>query len=40
MHRKLLKLCSAELVKRLPIDFKGLNVKLVSANGIEELGDF
>ena len=31
---KLLSLCSDELKRRLPIDFKGLVVKAVKANGI------
>ena len=31
---RLLKLCEEELNKRMPIDFKGLNVKIVDKNGI------
>ena len=39
---KLLRMCSEELKKRLPIDFKGLTVKVVTPEGvkvIEELGE-
>jgi 20S proteasome subunit beta 4 len=34
---KLLKLCSDELKRRLPIDFKGLHVKIITKDGITEL---
>ena len=33
----LLKMCSDELKRRLPIDFKGLLVKVVDKNGIREV---
>lgn len=33
----LLKMCSDELKRRLPIDFKGLIVKVVTEKGIEEV---
>ena len=39
---KLLRMCSEELKRRLPIDFKGLTVKVVTPEGvqvIEELGE-
>lgn len=39
---KLLRMCSEELRRRLPIDFKGLTVKVVTPEGvkiIEELGE-
>lgn len=34
---KLLKLCEGELNKRMPIDFKGLNVKVVDKEGIRSI---
>lgn len=34
---KLLKLCEEELKKRMPIDFKGLNVKIVDKEGIRPI---
>ncbi|ODV97825.1 hypothetical protein PACTADRAFT_47676 [Pachysolen tannophilus NRRL Y-2460] len=34
---KILKLCSEELNKRMPIDFKGLRVKIVDKSGIREI---
>ncbi|KAK4041686.1 nucleophile aminohydrolase [Parachaetomium inaequale] len=34
---ELLKLCSDELKRRLPIDFKGMVVKAVTADGIKEM---
>lgn len=34
---KLLKLCEEELNKRMPMDFKGLNVKIVDKDGIREV---
>ncbi|KAI9695759.1 MAG: Proteasome subunit beta type-4 [Bogoriella megaspora] len=34
---KILKMCSDELKRRLPIDFKGLTVKLMSKDGIREV---
>lgn len=34
---RLLKLCEEELNKRMPIDFKGLNVKIVDKEGIREI---
>lgn len=34
---KLLKLCEEELNKRMPMDFKGLNVKIVDKDGIREI---
>jgi 20S proteasome subunit beta 4 len=33
----LLKLCSDELKRRLPVDFKGLLVKVVTKDGIREI---
>jgi 20S proteasome subunit beta 4 len=33
---KLLDLCTDELKRRLPIDFKGMVVKVVTKDGIEE----
>ena len=33
---KILKMCSDELKRRLPIDFKGLLIKVVSKDGIRE----
>ncbi|KAH0614588.1 uncharacterized protein H6S33_000224 [Morchella sextelata] len=35
--QKLLRMCHEELVKRLPIDYKGLLVKVIRADGITEL---
>jgi len=32
---KLLKMCHEEIIKRVPIDFKGLTVKVVTAKGVE-----
>ncbi|CCF60457.1 hypothetical protein KAFR_0K01010 [Kazachstania africana CBS 2517] len=37
---KLLKLCIAELDKRMPVDFKGVIVKVVDKDGIRILDDF
>ncbi|CDK25524.1 unnamed protein product [Kuraishia capsulata CBS 1993] len=34
---RILKMCSKELSTRMPIDFKGLYVKVVDANGIREV---
>lgn len=34
---KLLKMCSEELRRRLPIDFKGLTVKICDEKGIKEV---
>lgn len=34
---KLLKLCEEELTKRMPMDFKGLNVKVIDKNGIRSI---
>jgi len=33
--KKLMKMCHDELIKRLPIDFKGLTVKAVTKDGVE-----
>jgi 20S proteasome subunit beta 4 len=33
---KILKMCSDELKRRLPIDFKGLMVKVVTKDGIKD----
>lgn len=33
----LMRLCIEELQKRLPIDFKGVFVKVVDANGVREI---
>jgi 20S proteasome subunit beta 4 len=38
--RKLLKMCIEELRHRMPIEFKGMRVKVVSAEGITELEEF
>lgn len=35
--RELLRMCVEELKKRLPIDFKGVNVKVVTKDGIRDL---
>lgn len=37
---EILKLCNAEFAKRMPIDFKGLYVKVVSKDGITEIDGF
>ena len=34
---KVLKMCADELRRRMPIDYKGLNVKIVTAEGIKEI---
>lgn len=34
---KLLQMCADELRRRLPVDFKGLSVKVITAKGIEEV---
>lgn len=34
---KILAMCSEELRRRLPIDFKGLTLKVVDKNGIREM---
>lgn len=34
---KLLRLCTDELKRRLPIDFKGILVKVVTKEGIKEV---
>ncbi|KAA8895641.1 nucleophile aminohydrolase [Sphaerosporella brunnea] len=34
---ELMRMCHDELVKRLPIDFKGLNVKIITAKGVEKV---
>lgn len=34
---KLLRLCTDELKRRLPIDFKGMFVKVVTKDGIREV---
>lgn len=33
---KILRMCSDELKRRLPIDFKGLVVKVITKEGIQE----
>lgn len=33
----ILRLCTDELQRRLPIDFKGMVVKVIKADGIQEL---
>jgi 20S proteasome subunit beta 4 len=33
---ELLSMCSDELKRRLPVDFKGLHVKVVTKDGIRE----
>lgn len=37
---KLLRLCIAELQKRMPVDFKGVIVKVVDKDGIKTVDDF
>lgn len=34
---KILRMCTDELQRRLPVDFKGMTVKVVRADGIEVL---
>jgi len=34
---KLLRLCTDELKRRLPIDFKGILVKVITKDGIKEM---
>lgn len=34
---KILRMCTDELQRRLPIDFKGMTVKVVKKDGIQEL---
>lgn len=34
---KILRLCTDELKRRLPIDFKGMLVKVIDANGIRTI---
>jgi len=34
---KVLKMCSDELKRRLPIDFKGLQVKVVTKEGVDDV---
>ena len=34
---KLLKMCADELRRRLPIDYKGLEVKLITEKGVERV---
>jgi 20S proteasome subunit beta 4 len=34
---KLLRMCTDELQRRLPIDFKGMIVKVIKKEGIEEI---
>jgi 20S proteasome subunit beta 4 len=34
---KILRMCTDELQRRLPIDFKGMVVKVVRKDGIEEI---
>lgn len=34
---KLLRLCTDELKRRLPIDFKGILVKIITKEGIKEV---
>jgi 20S proteasome subunit beta 4 len=34
---KILRMCTDELQRRLPIDFKGMVVKVVREGGIEEI---
>lgn len=34
---KLLRLCTDELKRRLPVDFKGMLVKVVTKDGIREI---
>lgn len=35
--KKLLEMCTDELKRRLPIDFKGMVVKVIKADGIQEI---
>jgi len=34
---KVLKMCTDELKRRMPIDFKGMTVKIVTVNGVKEV---
>jgi 20S proteasome subunit beta 4 len=34
---KILRMCTDELQRRLPIDFKGMTVKVVKKDGVQEL---
>lgn len=34
---KILRMCSEELKRRLPIDFKGLAVKVITKDGVREV---
>lgn len=34
---KLLRMCADELRRRLPIDYKGLSVKMVTSEGVRDL---
>lgn len=34
---KILRMCTDELQRRLPIDFKGMTVKIVKKDGIHEI---
>ena len=34
---KILRMCTVELQRRLPIDFKGMTVKAVTKDGIREI---
>jgi 20S proteasome subunit beta 4 len=34
---KILRLCTDELKRRLPIDFKGMLVKVITKDGVEEI---
>lgn len=36
---KLLQLCDKELSTRMPIDYKGLSIKVINSQGVHELGD-
>ena len=35
--RKILRMCTDELQRRLPIDFKGMTVKVIKKDGIQDL---
>ena len=35
--RKILRMCVEELVRRLPVDFKGVNVKVITKTGVQDL---
>lgn len=35
--RKILRMCVEELVRRLPVDFKGVNVKVITKAGVQDL---